>query len=89
MKMPRRDARARRRSGAGPGASKYRMCLTRDEKSRRGDDSCGRGKPESRAKPSVVTDGGVARGEPRVWPEVAREPGEKAETISTRPVRSL
>ena len=88
MKMPRRDARARR-SDAGPGASKYRMCLTRDEKSRRGDDSCGRGKPESRAKPSVVTDGGMTRGEPRVWPEVARESGEKAETTSTRPVRSL
>jgi len=39
--MLRREAKARRRSDLGLRASKYKMCLTRDEKSRRGDDSCG------------------------------------------------
>lgn len=74
--MPRREAKARRRSDLGLRASKCKMCLTRDEKSRRRDDSGGWEAAERRLKPSMVTDSGMVQGEPHVRSEVARKPDE-------------
>lgn len=89
--MPGRDAKARR-SDLGLRASKYEMRLTRDEKSRRGDDSCGWGKLQKGGlSPAWVTDSGKAQGEPHVRLEVARKPDERwcKEPFSAGPASSL